>query len=103
MALEPIGNRVIIKPDEVETVSEGGILMPVSDDYERQEKAQCSTGEIIGFGPSAWLDPILGGTPPVEIGDRVIFAKYSGKYIVNPEDGKEYIVVNDDAIQVRVI
>jgi len=99
--MEAILNRVIIKPDDVETVSEGGIIMGGAN-YERNEKAQCTTGTIVDFGPSAWLDPIMGGVPPVERGDRVVYAKYAGKFITNPEDGEEYVVINDDAIQVKL-
>lgn len=99
--LEPLGNRVIILPDPVEEVSRGGIILNLD---ERQEKAACSTGTIVSFGPSAWLDPSLGGKPWVKEGDRVVFAKYSGKYIKDPDDDKiEYMVVNDDAIQVRIV
>jgi len=97
--IEPLGNRVIILPETVEEVSKGGIILNLD---ERQEKAACSTGTIIDFGPSAWLDPALGGEPWVDKGDRVVFAKYSGKFITDPDDEKEYVVVNDDAIQARV-
>ena len=100
MSLEPLGNRVIVLPDPVEEVSAGGIILNLD---ERQERAACSTGTIVDFGPSAWLDPILGGEPWVDKGDRVVFAKYSGKFVTDPDDDKEYVVVNDDAIQARIV
>ena len=101
--LIPLGNRVLILPDSIEEVSKGGIIIGGGAEFERQEKAACTTGTIVDFGPSAWLDPALGGEPWVKKGDRVVFAKYSGKYIKDPEDDKiEYMVVNDDAIQVRI-
>jgi len=98
-----LGNRVIVKPDEVEKISEGGIHLPAAmDSYERREKSETTTGEVVGIGPAAWLDPIMGGKRWAEIGDRVIYAKYSCKYITDPEDGKEYVIMNDDAIQARI-
>lgn len=103
----PLGNRVIILPDETdknehgEEVSEFGIIVKTAKEAEAY-RDQTSTGTVVDFGPAAWLDPILGGEPWCEKGDRVLYAKYSGKFITNPEDGKEYVVVNDDAIQVRL-
>lgn len=100
--LEALGNRVIIKPDPIEEVSEGGIVFAQTTQFMRDEKASTSTGEVIGFGPAAWLDPAMGGEPWVDIGDRVVFARYSGKYVTDPDDNKEYVVINDDAIQARI-
>ncbi len=100
--LEALGNRVIIKPDPIEEVSKGGIVIAQTETYLREEKAATSTGVIIGFGPAAWLDPILGGEPWCEPGDQVVFARYSGKYVIDPDDGLEYVVINDDAIQARI-
>jgi len=97
--MEPLGHRVIILPDSVEKMTDWGFDL---NPDEKAERSQTSSGTVIDFGPSAWLDPALGGKPWVEKGDRVIFAKYSGKFITNPEDEKEYVVVNDDAIQVRL-
>lgn len=101
--MEALGNRVIIKPDDIEkTHSLGNGKELVLALNERVEKAETTTGTIIDFGPAAWLDPLMGGEPWVEIGDKVVYAKYAGKFITNPEDGEEYVVVNDDAIQVKL-
>lgn len=100
--LEALGNRVIIKPDAIEEVSEGGIVFAQTTQFVREEKASTSTGEVIGYGPAAWLDPIMGGEPWVEIGDHVVYARYSGKYVTDPDNNEEYVVINDDAIQARI-
>lgn len=100
--LEALLNRVIVKPDPIEEVSAGGILIAQTDSYVRQEKSETSTGVIVDIGPAAWLDPVLGGEPCCEIGDRVVYAKYSGKFVTDPDDGEEYSVINDDAVQARI-
>jgi len=100
--LEPLGHRVIIKPDPIEEVSEGGIIFAQTDDFLRREKSETSTGIVVSFGPSAWLDPALGGEPWVGVGEHVVYAKYSGKFVRDPEDQEEYVVINDDAIQARI-
>lgn len=96
--MEALGNRVIVRPDPVQ--KKVGMIELVVD--ERKEKSECSTGTIVDYGPAAWLDPLMGGEPWVQKGDHVVYAKYAGKFITNPEDGEEYVVVNDDAIQVRI-
>lgn len=101
--IEPLGHRVIIKPDPVEVMSEGGIIFAQTEEFLRREKSETSTGIVVSYGPSAWLDPALGGEPWVEIGDRIVYAKYSGKFVVDPDSGDEYIVINDDSIQARVV
>lgn len=97
--MEALGNRVIIKPDYAETKSKGGVIIELD---EEKVKRETTTGIVVDYGPVAWLDPAMGGEPWVKRGDHVVYAKYAGKFITNPEDGKEYFVVNDDAIQVRL-
>ena len=85
--LAPLGNNVIVKPGAPEEVRKSGIILPES----AQEKPQ--EGEIIAIGPgkttkSGKLLPMS-----VNIGDKVIFAKYTGsemkiggeKYLIMPE------------------
>ena len=103
--IQVYGNKILIKPDfvEGEKVSEGGIVYGVTDQAKREAKAETTTGVIIGIGPSAWLDPILGGEPWCKVGDRVLYSKYSGKFVVDPEDDIEYVVINDDGIQAGIV
>jgi len=100
--IEALGNRVIIKPDDIEKVTDGGIVIAQTTNYVREEKAATSTGTVIDYGPAAWLDPLMGGEPWVDRGDQVVFARYAGKFVIDPDDGAEYVVINDDAIQARL-
>jgi len=104
--MEALGNKVIILPDSVaddsgEEVSSQGIILKTASQVE-EYRDQTTTGTVVDHGPAAWLDPAMGGEPWVEEGDRVVYAKYSGKMFKDPETDIEYVCVNDDAIQVRL-
>jgi co-chaperonin GroES (HSP10) len=104
LPFEALGNRVIILPDagtneDGEKVTEWGFVEQTAkqvDDY----RDQTTTGVVVDYGPAAWIDPIMGGEPWVKVGERVVYAKYSGKDFT--VDGIDYVCVNDDAIQVRL-
>ena len=116
--IDPSGNRVVVKPDDVETKTEGGIVIPASiaDGYQNAQ----STGVLIAAGPDAWQHltkktyRLIDGTmrlvelektgysePFAEVGDRVAFAKFGGLK-VEGEDGNEYRILNDEDITAKV-
>ena len=104
----PLGDRVLIKPDEVEKTSEGGIILV--DLGERHAMAQ-SIGTVVDVGPDCWLDHVERGPDGVKTvgfsapfaspGDRVCFAKYGGLQVTG-KDGEQYRVMNDVDITARV-
>jgi chaperonin GroES len=78
--LTPLGDRVVIKPSEAESQRPSGIYVAET----AKEKPQ--RGTIVAVGPGRWED---GKTEPmnVEVGDTVLFAKYSGtEFRLNDED-----------------
>lgn len=91
--IKAAGHRVIVKPDAIEEVSEGGIIMPTNN-KERKEDAQ-AFGVIIDVGPNAWKG-FDDGEPWAKVGDRVLFAKYGG-YAVKIKD-EMLRVMNDEDI-----
>ena len=114
----PSGNRVVVKPDEVEKVSEGGIVIPESE-TDKYQMAQ-STGILVAVGPDAFKEYtsvteryIDGKWVPFErtvtgfseafgqIGDRVAFAKWGGLKVIGA-DGDEYRILNDMDITAQV-
>lgn len=92
--VEPAGHRVLVKPDDLEEVSEGGIVLPTAIDKSRKEGAQI-TGTLVAVGFSAWKD-FSDGKPWASVGDRVFFAKYGGYEI--EIDGVMHRVMNDEDI-----
>jgi chaperonin GroES len=88
--LNPLGNNVIVKPVAQEEVSRGGIIIPDTAKEKPQE------GEIIAAGPGKVNK--AGNILPLEVkvGDRVIFAKYTGSEI--KIEGEKYIIMPESDI-----
>jgi len=79
--LEPLGERVIVKPIEREEVSKGGIVIPDTAKEKPQE------GEVIAVGPGKLADDGKRIAMDVKEGDKVIYAKYGGTEIkIDDED-----------------
>lgn len=70
--LEPLGDRVIVRPIEKEEVSKGGIILPDTVKEKPQE------GEIIAAGPGKVADDGTRIAMDVKVGDRVLFARWAG-------------------------
>lgn len=90
--IHPAGDRVLIKPEEVEEVSKGGIII-IDEAREKYGLAQVF-GTLVAVGPDAWSD--YSGAF-AEVGDRVLFAKYGG-LVVTGKDGEAYRLSNDTDI-----
>lgn len=92
----PFEFKVLVKPDEVKKVTDGGILLP-DDPREQEAKAQMK-GTIIAISPGAFsyhMWPSWVSLP--RVGDRVLYSKYGGS-IQKGKDGVEYRLVNDKDI-----
>ena len=50
MKIKPCGGSVLIKREEVELMSDGGIVQYTNDGLEREEKGQ-NKGRLIAIGP----------------------------------------------------
>jgi chaperonin GroES len=70
--IEPLGDRVVIRPTPKEEVSRGGIVLPDTAKEKPQE------GKIIAVGPGRVTED--GTRIPMEVkkGDKVIYSKYAG-------------------------
>ncbi|MBC7805223.1 MAG: co-chaperone GroES [Akkermansiaceae bacterium] len=88
--LKPLGDRVVVKPVEAESVSAGGIFLPDSA-KERPQQAI-----VVAVGPGKTLDN--GTTVAVEVkeGDKVVYSKYGGTEI--KVGGEEVVILRQDDI-----
>ncbi|MCX7840228.1 MAG: co-chaperone GroES [Anaerolineae bacterium] len=92
MNLKPLADRVIVEPLEDEEKTPGGILLPET----AKEKPQ--QGKVIAVGAGRWDDEGKKRVPlEVKVGDRVIFAKYSGTEFKQRVDGveKKYLILSE--------
>jgi len=106
--LELVGHRIAVKVDEVETQSEGGIIL-VQD--EKLELVKTQTGCIVSIGPDCWkayrkVDQNgreVNGQPWAAVGDRVLFTKYASQFVEDPETKEVFALMNDSDIIARVV
>lgn len=92
--LEAVGYRVLIDVEDVEETSEGGIVVITEATRALEENAQ-QIGTVRSIGPDCWKEY---EKPWVKVGDKVIFAKYSGRNINDPTTGETLSVMNDTDI-----
>jgi chaperonin GroES len=90
MNIRPLQDRVVVKRQEEETKSAGGIVLPGS----ATEKP--SQGEVVAVGPGRLLEN--GDIRPVDVkvGDTVIFGKYASNTVKIGED--ELLILNESEI-----
>ncbi|MBT3334888.1 MAG: co-chaperone GroES [Methylococcales bacterium] len=90
MGIRPLHDRVIVKRVEEETTSAGGIVLPGS----AAEKP--SEGTVLAVGNGKVLDNGDVRAVDVNVGDRVLFGKYSGNEV--KVDGDDLIVMREEDI-----
>ena len=91
VAFKPLGNRVVVEPsDEEESLTSGGIYIPDT----AKEKPQAGT--IVAVGPGKLTDDGKRIQMEVEVGDSVVYSKYSGTEYKEGEI--EYLVLREDDI-----
>lgn len=90
MKFRPLYDRVLVKRLSPEAKSAGGILIPETAKDKPQE------AEVVAVGTGRRLDD--GGSRPlaVNVGDKVLFGKYTGDEV--KLDGVEHIVLREEDI-----
>ena len=84
---------MLFRSEEIEEVSNGGIIIAVGNQKDREQLAQIR-GTVVAMGTTAYADQ---KDPWCQVGDFITFGKYSGLIYKGEEtkDGKEYRVIND--------
>ncbi len=90
MNIRPLYDRIVVKRIEEQETTRNGIVIPDSAKEKPQE------GEVIALGRGKRLDDGKMVALDVQVGDRILFGKYSGNDI--KLDGIEYIIMREDDI-----
>jgi len=99
----PTGHRVLVKKDDIEETTDAGIVIVMD---ERLEKANQMTGVLVAVGSQAWkayrtVDSNgieRNGEPWAYVGDKVVFSKFAGFDLEDPETKETLTIMNDDDI-----
>lgn len=81
--IRPVNDQILIAPDAVETQTESGITLMTDKELDRLELGQ-TEGVVVEIAPGVAVE--------FAVGDRVIFAKYSG-LLLDGADGLRYRLV----------
>jgi len=90
MAVQPLGDRILVRLLEEEEKSPGGIILPDTAKEKPQE------GKVLAVGKGRLLED--GSVKPLEVkvGDTVLFAKYSGTEV--KREDKEFLILREDDV-----
>jgi chaperonin GroES len=88
--IQPLGDRVLVKPVETKEVKRGGIIIPDTAKEKPQE------GEVVAVGKGKVTEE--GKVLPMDVkpGDRILYGKYSGNEI--KIDEVEHLIMHQDDI-----
>ncbi|MBM3249551.1 MAG: co-chaperone GroES [Candidatus Omnitrophica bacterium] len=91
MNIQPLGDRVVIKPLEAESKTKGGIVLPDTAKEKPQE------GKVVAVGKGKVLENGTVQAPEVKAGDKVLYGKYSGNEITTAE-GEELLIMREEDV-----
>ncbi|HET8842003.1 MAG TPA: co-chaperone GroES [Ktedonobacteraceae bacterium] len=88
--IKPLGDRIVVKTLSGDTMTKSGIFLPDTAKEKPQE------GEVLAVGPGKVLDNGKRVASEIQVGQRVLFAKYAGTEI--KQDGQEYLILRESDI-----
>jgi len=88
--LQPLNDRVLVKPLDAEEKSAGGIILPET----AQEKPR--EGKVVAVGPGRLLDSGERQEMSISVDDIVVYTEYGGTEV--KVEGEEYLLVEEHSI-----
>ncbi len=96
MSLQPLEDRIVVKPGDAEETTVSGLVIPDT----AKEKPQ--QGEVLAVGPGRRSDQ-TGELIPVDVavGDVVLYSKYGGTEV--QVDGDDLLVLSSRDVLAKVV
>ncbi len=93
--LVPLADRIVITPLKQDEVTASGLVIPDT----AKEKPQ--QGEVVAVGPGRLDDNGKRIVLDLAVGDRILYAKYTGTEV--KLDSDEYIVLNEKDVLAKLV
>jgi chaperonin GroES len=90
MKIRPLYDRIVVKRIEQGEEVQGGLYIPDSAKEKPQE------GEVVAIGKGKRLEDGKVVALDVQVGDRILFGKYSGSDVKLHDD--EYLIMREDEV-----
>ncbi len=91
MHIQPLGDRVLVKPLKEAEITASGIVLPATVDKEKKAE-----GEVVAVGPGKLLESGQRADMEVKVGDKVLFEKWGGEEVKVGEE--EYKIIDADKV-----
>jgi len=88
--LQPLGDRVLVRPSEEEERSAGGIMLPDTARKRPQE------GKVLAVGAGRALKDGKRVALSVKVGETVVYSKYAGTEV--KVEGDDLVILDEDSI-----
>lgn len=102
MAVKPLLHRILVQQEDLSKVDplfaaakRAGIEINFGE--HSREQAAVDRGSVVDVGPTAFKDFGL-DSPPIKVGDTVVYARYAGKNIEDPKTKEKFVALNDEDI-----
>jgi chaperonin GroES len=95
MTLQPLDDRIVVRPNEAEEKTASGLVIPDT----AKEKPQ--QGEVLAVGPGRRADSSGELIPlDIKVGDTVLYSKYGGTEVA--VDGEDLLVLSSRDVLAKV-
>ena len=91
MNIQPLEDRIVVKPAKAEEKTKGGIILPEVAKEKPQE------GKVLAVGQGKTLSNGTLKPMKVKVGDKVLYGKYTGTEIMT-RDGEEVLIMNEEDV-----